>query len=174
MTSKARQEIASVLTYLRAGPRKIENAHTSFNKYIGYLLRSKTDLPFHYKIRIDELIKYKDPNLLASYLAQVLKVIVVVQSKKHFIVRGLKQVSNHRSRNFLYDFVEDEVYFCDYLDKNVSLNPTVAILDIKTQAGVAKNTVLISKSLKDYNLSFVGRASLDYELAIGVLKYIEN
>ena len=163
----------SVFEYLRGGTKSDDVTADSVRKYFAKLLQESSILPFHYQLRIDELLR-EDENDLLSYLSGILRGIVFHVTKNKFKIRGLEHLYKYSKGPLLTRYLQDERNIRDLLDKNFSLHPIMLDTSLNIDQETFKDIFFIGKAYEGGHLGYLGLAGADYDLVFSVFKYMDK
>lgn len=166
MTKKSRQEIVSVVEYFNGVGENV--SAKSVKKYISGLLNSPIDLPIHYQLKLDELLRENDTQNLLVYLSNTLSSSVFLIDKGNYYFKGTKYLINHPEASVLFDFLESLEEVKSFIQESYGLHPLLIKTDVK---GVEVGIVV--KDFGNKMIGFLAPLNLDFELAIGLLNYLE-
>jgi hypothetical protein len=175
-------EISSiaVVEYLKKGSSSVPVTQNDIERYFSDFVLSNPDLPLHYQLRLDELLREYEKNgdisKLQEYLSDVLKCSVFSLDLKtgNLILRGLNVLSEHGDFPLLLHFLENSKSLVKYFSENFSLYP----IEVKTVLTIGNRDVFdigfLSTDYRDMKIGLVGDLAMDYDLAVGILSYLNN
>jgi hypothetical protein len=163
----------SVFEYLRGGTKSDDVTADSVRKYFAKLLQESSTLPFHYQLRIDELLRESELDLL-SYLSGVLRGIVFYIKKDAFKIRGLEHLYKYSKGPLLTRHLQDERNIQSLIDKNFSLHPIMLDTSLNIDQEIFKDIFFIGKEYGGGHLGYLGLAGADYDLVFSVFKYLDR
>ena len=171
MTNKTRQEIVSVVEYLNTGVKSNGVTRKSLRDYFNHLVHQSEELPLHYQLRIDDILRAKKEQLL-DYLAQTLGGTVFYSYKNTIQVRGLESLVFHKENEALIKTFQNELKIKYLVDNNFSLHPILIDTDINLEGVRIEGAIFVSTEFQGKTLGFVGPIDANYDLIVGIFKYL--
>lgn len=168
----------AVIEYLRNGNSTHPVTHDDIKSYLSDYVLQKPEVPMHYRLRLDELLrKLKhsgDIRPLLSYLSNTLGCTAFVLDENNITLRGLSKLSYHDNFDLLLDFVENDTFLHKFFEENFSLNPLHLSIGLNINDVDILDVVLVATDFYTLKIGLVGSLSLDFDLAVGILKYLQT
>jgi len=139
--------------------------------YFNRLVFQTEELPLHYQLRIDDIIRSKSETLL-DYLAYTLNGTVLFSHSNSVKVRGLESLVYHSQNDLLIKTFQNELKIKELVDKNFSLHPVLIDSDLNLEGTRISGTIFVATEFRGKTLAFIGPIDANYDLVLSLFKYL--
>lgn len=173
MTKQTRQEIVSVIEYLKTGIKSNDVTRKSLRDYFNRLVHQTEELPLHYQLRIDDILRAERDSLL-DYLAHTLNGTVFFRHSNSVKVRGLEALVYHAENETLIRTFQNEQRIKEIVDRNFSLHPVLIDTELSIDGVRITGAVFVATEFQGKTLGFVGPIDANYDLVVSIFKYLNK